>query len=212
MIKTLILLSSTSCCFGFNEADCTNLFAGLSGYSIDPVESSSLIEKGAAPTYGEATYEAVARIAQMVEPELAKGVFYDLGSGVGKVVAQIYTTTKARKCVGIELSPTRHKSAQEALVRMGKKGLIQKGRTISFKQGNILDENLKDATVVFMCSTCFSPELMNKITDKLAAGRKGLVVVTLKQLPHDKRFRLDKTEKMKMTWSASSPVYLYRRI
>ena len=192
------------------EADCSDLFAGISGYGIDQAESASLIDKGAAPTYGEATYEAVERMAQIVKKELNNGVFYDLGCGVGKVVVQLYETTNVRKAVGVELSPTRYKSAQEAVSRMRKKGLIKKGRTISFIEGNILDLNLKDATVVFMCSTCFSPELMRKMTDKLASGKKGLVVITLKQLPEDKRFVLEKTEQMKMTWSSASSVYFYR--
>ena len=43
------------------------------------------------------------------------------------------------------------------------------------------------------------------MTNKLASGKKGLVVITLKQLPPDKRFVLEKTEQMKMTWSRRAP-------
>ena len=85
MKKTVFILCIISShCFGFSEADCASLYTGISGYGIDQAEATSLTEKGAAPTYGEATYEAFERMAQIVKPELKNGIFYDLGCGVGK--------------------------------------------------------------------------------------------------------------------------------
>ena len=60
-----------------------------------------------------------------------------------------------------------------------------------------------------MCSTCFSEELMEKITKKLESLKPGLRVVTLKQLPTKSKFTLLTTLHLPMTWSENVSVYIY---
>ncbi|MDR3646963.1 MAG: hypothetical protein P4L22_05490, partial [Candidatus Babeliales bacterium] len=71
--------------------------------------------------------------------------------------------------------------------------------------------DISDATVIFMCSTCFPEELMNSLTKKLSSLKPGLKLLTLKDLtnPELHNFKLIKEYTLPMTWSTGSSVYLY---
>jgi len=239
------------------------IYTGISGYGIPQEESELVREGGGDPTYGELTYEAA---EVLFEDFTTDTVFYDLGSGVGKVIAQVYLTTPAKKAVGYELADTRVKAAmslenvlrnlgpvcfgfdheikdimankdslanedqgdQEANKKgKGKKGKIanpkadKKGKVanpkpynvpnkyIKFFKKNFLEADLSDATVIYTCSTCFSDDLMQKLADKFATLKDGLVIMTLKALPPHENIYLERTLTLPMTWSKATPVYVY---
>ena len=46
--------------------------------------------------------------------------------------------------------------AQEAKHRLKKNGLLKKNRILEFKKEDIAKTSLKDATIVYLCSTCYS--------------------------------------------------------
>ncbi len=209
---SLITLACYAAQESFDEKFINDLYVGISGYGIDDEEIESIKAVGGAPTYGEGTFETFGKIANDLKKELKNGVFCDFGCGVGKAVVQFFLTTDAKKCIGVELSKTRVGSALDVKKKLDKKGLIKKGRALEFKQGNITEADVSDADVVFMCSTCFSKELMSTLTNKLAQLKKGLVVVTLKQLPEHKSFKLEKTLHLSTSWSKESPFYFYRRV
>lgn len=210
------------------------LYKNVSGYRIDEEEKKAIRNEGGDPTYGEILYESAEVLLNDLQltPD---DVFYDLGSGAGKFVDQAYVTTPVKKAAGIELSKTRYEMAQarvpqiQALAEISaefdyvlnqaltgktaQRTRIVPSKTIEFINENILKADLSDATVIFMCSTCFSDELMQKIVDKLADLREGLRVLTLKDLPPHEHFKLVRQYQLPMSWSKSSPgspVYLYR--
>jgi precorrin-6B methylase 2 len=184
------------------------LYEGISGFGIHQKEEKNIIAQGGAPTYGEITFESLKRLTD--DLKLCKDdVFYDLGSGVGKVVVQVFLDSPIKKAVGIELSITRCDHAKKVLQKLQTK---LKDRTLEFHHQNIADASLSDATVVFMCSTCYSDDLMKKMTDKLALVKKGLRVITLKRLPQHTSFKLVKTYTLAMTWSTNASVHVYERI
>jgi len=53
---------------------------------------------------------------------------------------------------------------------------------------------------------------MEIMTNKFAKGKKGLRILTLKDLPKNKNFKLLKKYTLPMTWSSGSTVYLYKRV
>ncbi|MFC1854784.1 hypothetical protein ACFLY6_02865 [Candidatus Dependentiae bacterium] len=170
--------------------------------TISQEERQKITDVGGAPVYGEITYESSAIVLN--ELNLNKNdIFYDLGSGLGKFVIQTHLTTPAKKAVGIELSPTRLKRAKKALVKLKTLGKVRKGQEIDFLYGDIAKANVSDATVVFMCSTCFSEELMTQIINNLAKQRKGksLKLISLKELPKNPHFKHEKEIKLHMSWS-----------
>jgi len=187
------------------------LYAKVSGFNIAGTECTMIEKNGGAPTYGEITYQAAKKLLDSLNLT-QNDVFYDFGSGVGKMVVQTYLTTPVKKAVGIELSPTRVNRAKSVKDKLEKQGKVENGRTLDFKEENITTAKFDDATVVYMCSTCYSEALMKQIADMLAKLKKGLRVVTLKKLPDHKAFKLTNTYNLPMTWSSDVSVHVYELV
>lgn len=179
----------------------------INGFTISEQERKLIEDEGGNPTYGEITFDGFATLLKDLKLT-GHDVFYDLGSGVGKVCVQVALTTPAH-AIGIELSSSRASKAEKVRQELLIAGDLKKKNKLKFIECNITDASLKNATVIFLCSTCFSKELMQKITEKIAKLKKGVRVLTLKELaPHDSLVLIH-TYFVPMTWSDSSPVYLY---
>lgn len=184
------------------------LYKNVSGFGISTQDEEVIIKHGGASTYGEITYEGVEQLLKQLS--LTKNdVFYDLGSGIGKMVVQVYLSTPVKKSVGIELSAERSQKAALIYEQFKKEGHLKQQRTLALLQENFLESDLSDATIIYMASTCFSPEFMEKVTKKLASLKKGLRVITLKKLAENPRFTLLKELTLPMTWSAQTTAYIY---
>jgi hypothetical protein len=186
-----------------------HIYNDKSGFNIKSEERSML---GGSATYGEILYESAQFLIKNT-PFSKRDVFYDLGSGVGKFVVQAYLNSPVKKCVGVELSPTRYNHSKNVKKRLNDEGKIDKKREISFLESDFLKTDMRDATVVYMGSTCYQTQLMDGITKKLSTEcRKGLRVFTLKQLSQNAAFKNTKTYTLPMTWSQGSSVYEYVKI
>lgn len=188
-----------------------DVYCKVSGFCIETQERKFIEDCGGNPTYGEITTDSLALLLH--DLALTKhDHFYDLGSGVGKVCVQAALTTPAR-ATGIELSPTRCTGAEQIKQELIKRKILTNPDKLKFIEQNIADVNLSDATAIFMCSTCFSEELMNLLVNKMVTECKnGLRVLTLKDLPSNNHFSFIKQYELPMTWSQNSPVYLYQLI
>ena len=191
------------------------VYESITGFKISQQEKDDLKKTGAAPTYGEIPFNSLQTILDDLKLT-DQDVFYDLGSGVGKTVVQVALTTPAKKIVGIELSPTRNMRVRKVMIVLERENIIPANKEFALEAGNFLDADLNDATIIYMCSTCYSPELMQSIVDKLSAipGENKLRIVTLKKLPDNNAFKLIKDYRLPMTWSKKkgSPVFIYKRI
>ena len=141
------------------------VYKDVNGYTIKEDERNQIVRKGGEPTYGEITYESAQKLLHDLKLTY-NDVFYDLGSGVGKMVVQTYLTTPVKKATGVELATTRAQQALKAKDALSKIGKLHKNRDLEFYIKSIIEVPLDDATVIYMCSTCFSPELMKALTDK----------------------------------------------
>lgn len=197
-------------------------YQGISGFErLKKREHKDIVEHGGFPTYGEITYQGFKSIFDDISAERGQKSkhkkkdqqeFVDMGSGVGKVVFQVYLDYAwVNRVVGIELSKTRFDSSQEVLERLEDKGLISKKRIIEFIHDSFLDVNIRGATIVYMCSTCFSSQLMRSIMEKLSQLKDGLIVLTLQEFPEDYKkygFEFIKEYEVEMTWDKEK-VYRY---
>jgi len=186
-------------------------YADITGFGIAHDDEKHIIDCGGAPTYGEMTFEGVETLLQYLKPQKTD-VFVDAGCGVGKLVVQFFFSTDVAKAVGIELSKERSEKAMSVKAALAKDGLLPSNRSLELYHADILDVDIHDATIFFMCSTCFSSELMQKITHKLSGLKPGLRVITLKELPETQRFVLRETLRLPMTWSSATSVYCYELI
>ena len=161
-------------------------------------------------TYGEIKESSVELILDWLQLD-ENDVVYDLGCGLGRFVAHIYLRSKARAVYGVELAESRYRQAQRMLTVLKEIPDVHEGREIEVIRGDIAEVNCADATVIYMCSTCFSVALLNEIAANLQAQADiGLRVLTLKRFPTPGRFRLLAQREMEMTWSDNSTVYLYQ--
>lgn len=138
-----------------------------------------------------------------------RDTFYDLGSGVGKVVLQTAMTVRLRRCVGIELARSRVRTARSMLRRARKEELIVARRCL-FANQNFLETDLSDATCVYTCSTAFSLRFMSTLARKLERMERELVFVTLQELPPRRRFTQVAVLRLDTTWTRRTPVHIYR--
>jgi SAM-dependent methyltransferase len=185
------------------------IYKDISGFSIDQSERKFIEEQGGNPTYGEITFQSTQDLINHLE--LGKDdVFFDLGCGIGKVCCQVALTTPAR-AIGIELSPTRCALAQKTKQCLINQKAYANNAKLEFYEQNILDANLEPATVIFACSTCFSDQLMQTLTQKFETLPKLKRVVTLKELAPTSHFTLAKTFNLPMTWSDNTPVHVYAK-
>jgi len=184
-------------------------YVGISGFGIAAEEADYIREKGGAPTYGEIIYPSMDKVLKKLKVN-AQDVFYDLGCGVGKFVLYTHMATRAKKSVGIELSESRYQGAQEAKKRAQAARLLHSNRQVSFLHEDITQADLSDATIIFMCSTCFSPSLMEKLTDMFLTLKPGLQIVTLKKLPEHPQLQCVEGTHFQTSWSSNSPFYFYK--
>ncbi|MEL6539343.1 MAG: hypothetical protein AAFP93_01020 [Bacteroidota bacterium] len=187
------------------------VYRNVSGFNLNDEESEAVRARGGCPIYGEIVPDSMRILAEKIQLS-SQDVFYDLGSGVGKFPIYMHLATPVKKSVGIELAPSRHRSAQGALDRLKSKGVIKADteRQISFIHGDMTEVDLSDATFVFLCATCFSSELMEKLMECFMALKPGLRIATLKRLPEHPRFLLTDSLALRTTWSDGSPIYCYK--
>lgn len=187
----------------------TNTYQDENGFSICGTEREYIEKCGGNPTYGEILPQSLVQLIQ--ELGLTKNdILYDLGSGAGKVCIQVALTSPA-KAVGIELSATRHTLAQKIKQKLIEEHILTNKSKLQFIEGNILDVDFSDGTVFFMCSTCFSDELMQKLTQKFEQIPHPIKIISLRSLPLEQTssISLIDTLSLPMSWSDGSTVHIY---
>lgn len=184
------------------------LYRGVDGYDIPADDVRQVRRSRGAPTYGELTLGSVDKLLDYLDMG-RRDSFYDLGAGTGKVVLQTAISRPIARCIGIELAPTRYRSARTVLTAARRQGLIR-ARACRFRNEDLMTTSLDDATVVYTCSTSFSRAFMNRLTGKLVGLQRELLVVSLQALEPRRRLALIDTLRLGTSWDRRSPVYVYR--
>lgn len=153
------------------EAYITELYRNVSGFiSYQPNEKENAQLEKVFLTYGEILFPSFNKMMACMDIH-ENDVFYDLGSGAGKSALQFFLKTPTKKVVGIEANQLRIESSSKIYKQVHKEfpELFQSGRTLECVHSNFLDVDLKDATILYTCSTCFNTELLadiGKIVDQ----------------------------------------------
>jgi hypothetical protein len=162
------------------------VYQGVSGFiSYQPGEKEAGQEKKIFLTYGEILYPSVNKIIDCMNID-ENDVFYDLGSGIGKVTLQYFLKSPVKKAVGIEASETRHNTALEVygIVRKEFPDLFAGGRELNSICGNFLMQDISDATIIYTCSTCFDEELLQSIGELADRCPNLKYLATNKKIPN----------------------------
>lgn len=186
-----------------------HVYKDISGFEIPKDDEKAVKSSKGSPVYGEINHTAFNKLLAHLNLS-TKDVFYDLGSGVGKVVLHAALATHVKKAVGVELSSTRHQDALEALKRATEYKSNLKNRC-AFLNSDLMNVDLKEATAIYTCSTAFSQVFMKQVTDRLTHFTHEFRLITLQDLPSTKHFELLEVLKLDMSWIRKTSVYVYRR-
>ena len=117
--------------------------------------------------YGEITQKGVKAILTRFKDHFNENtVFYDLGSGLGKMVIHVGLKGGVKKSIGIEYSEKRHEGALEL-----RKKYAPNNSNIFFLRKNMFDFNLDDATVIYIDNTILSiSEKVKDLTERIPPG------------------------------------------
>tara|TARA_R100001480_G_C4707658_1_gene178352 strand:- start:7 stop:534 length:528 start_codon:yes stop_codon:yes gene_type:complete len=115
--------------------------------------------------YGEVTEKGVSQMLEYFSEyfDNPDGVFYDLGSGNGKLCVQVAKETNFSKVIGIELHKERHLKAEKLL----KKSDVD---NVSFIEGSFLNHDLSDATIIFASNEAMPRAVTHAICDNAPKG------------------------------------------
>ena len=193
--------------YGISDNEWIYMNSILKDYST---ESVSLEDDGAGSNrdpsiYGEVTELGARQLFQKMglldhdklKKNSNKHIFYDLGSGVGRLVTQAYMEIpQLSSAVGVELSPSRHQSALAAWGLVGKDAMEvrkmavaeenerrnSKRRSldatissdddidnccIEFRQGDLFQQDLSNVTHIYLASLCFTDDMIHQAARKL---------------------------------------------
>ena len=123
----------------------------------------SLVGSG---TYGELTQKGVDAVVSKFKKYFnSETVFYDLGSGLGKMVTHVGVQYGIKKSVGIEYSKERHECALYI-----KENYLGDYNNIEFICGDFNKVGFSDATVIYMDNTAYPDAISEKIYEGIPSG------------------------------------------
>lgn len=163
--------------------------------------------------YGDSHLPSLYEIFNETNPKPGE-IFYDLGSGSGRLILYAALSFPFAKCIGIELLDDLVNVAQTKL-ELFKKKLIDlpgfepdKLGEIKFIQADFTKANFSDANVIYMASTCFPEELMRMLAvlfeKQLSPGTR--IISFTKSLP-SKKIKVIKSKPYQMEWGQATAFF-----
>jgi len=113
-----------------------------------------------ASTYGEITMTGVSTILAKFQSAFhdPNAVFYDLGCGLGRMVNQVALLSNVKRSVGVELCPNRLAAARNLA-----ESLSFPAAQPEFLEGDFLEQDYSDATIVYIDNTMYNQEVTTKL-------------------------------------------------
>lgn len=111
--------------------------------------------------YGEITKDGVFELNKHIKSN--EGVFYDIGSGNGKIVLQMALISNFERYVGIEIEKIRYLYSIDIKNQIGIEN-------VRFINDDILNVDISDASFIFMNDIMFKDDMRNKIFNMIPNG------------------------------------------
>lgn len=190
-----------------------------------------------AHTYGEVTPNGVRQLAEFMGLTVASPdavSFLDLGSGVGKMVLQMYLEVpRVTRSLGVELHPTRAQRGQEALAMLNQLGDVRDLRRqmlqgavlarrpqapfaakllrsnhlgfIDLLEADMFDLDLSQFTHIYLASLTWGTAMINRLAVKLVTEASQLrVVAALSRFEGLQGFE-EEEQHFQTSWTQKSP-------
>ncbi|CAE8670846.1 unnamed protein product [Polarella glacialis] len=196
---------------------------GKSGYGGDHVCESANGLEATNLGYGEVAVSGMETLYSVLNIS-AGDVFYDLGSGTGKLPLYVALRGEVSSSTGIEVGERRHRLAEEAGVRL--KSELAKGTeraaddpppaeldaecsAYSLVLGDIRQSIYSDATVVVMSNLCMDQSVQNRAVQNLLACPGLRNMASTVPLPAHQRLQRDRAVNVTCTWAKTSTWHIY---
>ena len=188
------------------------IYQDINGFSVSGMAPDE-VKKNYSLLYGEVPFLTWKQIVKQANPK-KDGVFFDLGSGVGRVAMLSHLLFDFQKCIGIELVEPLHQMAllaQENFANQPFQSALVSclERDLEFICGDIFDADLSAADFIFLNYPFRNPEVLQRLETKMLQELKPKtkIVTVLWQLKNP-AFTLLGSENYKFSWG-KSPAYFF---
>lgn len=163
-------------------------------------------------TYGEILPESINKLISQIQIN-PQDIFFDLGSGIGKVTAQFFLNSPVKESWGIELRHDLHLKALAAkeVIKNDLPNLFLKERKLIFQHGDFLESSLSKATILMICAPCFEQNTLLALGKKIENAPNIHTVLSLRPLGTLRRLPFKKAIRIECSWDAAL-CYLYTKI
>jgi hypothetical protein len=190
------------------------LYGDINGYSVshEAREKHNNSESVKDLLYGEVPFKTLEEILKKANP-VENGVFFDLGSGTGRIVIAMNLLSNFSKTVGVELLEILHQKACEVKKEfenhvVPKIPNYDKNREINFLNASILDVDLSEADFVFMNHPFKDRDLFAKLEEKLISElKKGTKIVTIIRKLENPKIKFINSQKYNFSWGESTAYF-----
>ncbi len=161
--------------------------------------------------YGELYYYSVVKLLNYLKIT-EKDHFLDIGSGLGRLVFQIFLITNAASVTGIEINNQRYELSEKIKENMQKQlpNMFNRNRILEFLRGDFLTHSFDNISIIYVCSTVFSFTLLNSIGEKINCMNNVQKIISLRKIPNLSKFKLGRKLFLQGTWD-NSPCYIYTK-
>ncbi|RNE95991.1 histone-lysine N-methyltransferase [Trypanosoma conorhini] len=197
-----------------------NVFAQIGTLDVDGIRkmwTSVVIPQLRSSMNGESLSNYIENSSLKLEENT---VFCDIGSGVGNVCLQILAETRCKKVVGVEVIPSRCRSAVLALANAknyypehfaGKDAVFLNDDLVNCVS-RLTEERVN---VIFAHSWMFDDDLMLKLTELVTSVPTVLCVVTSRRLAEtalqSSPLKLVSQVHLTADWNEQAPFYVYSK-
>lgn len=185
------------------------LYNNINGYSVSKEARQKSGQDTEKLLYGELPFSTWGEIVERANPK-KDGVFFDLGSGTGRVVMQSHLLFDFKKCVGVELLEGLYNKACEVKEEFEKSVKPQiknhvEARELTFLQQNIFETDLRDADFILMNHPFKDGEIFMQLEEKfLKELKSGTKIVTTIRALKSEGFKNLGSQNYKFSWGDST--------
>ena len=150
-------------------------------------------------TYGEIDFHTFIDLMNRVSPKKGE-VFYDLGCGAGKalvVAALSYPFSAVR---GVELLKGLYDISKGVCDRMQSSAKYVEKPSVEVINNNFFEVDFFDADIIYISSTCFGEETMQRLEEKFLGLKENARIILLTRELKSPSFELLYKNSCKMSW------------
>ncbi len=185
------------------------LYNDINGYNVSSAARTKFLGDVSTLLYGEVPFQTCKEIIEKANAK-KDSVFFDLGSGTGRVVMEAFLLTDFRKTIGVELLDGLHDKAMEVKAVFDKniKPEISEhivGRELNFIHGDIFKIDYSEADFIFMNHPLKDSDLFLQLEEKLLNELKpGTKIVTIIRALRNPKFKSLGSQLYKFSWGDST--------